>query len=112
MNAAARVIHQSNVFSGHWLAIRMSKGQGLLLTLAASLLLTAIAIIYVTNESRFALSELERMEKQTHELRMEWGQLLLEQASLSSPSRIEQLASQKMGMHLPAEQSVEVLRVE
>lgn len=111
MNAAARVIHQSNVFSGHWMSMRLSKGQGLLLTLSSALLMSAMAIIYVTNASRFALSELERLQNQAHEYRLERGQLLLEQAALSTPSRIELLASKKWGMYLPVDASVSVLRV-
>lgn len=112
MNAAARVIHQSNVFSGHWLAIRLSKGQGVFISLITAVLLTAIAIVYVTNEYRIALSDLENLEKQAHESRLVWGQLLLEQASLATPSRVEALASKKLGMHVPADQSVLVLRVQ
>ena len=110
MNAAARVIHQSNVFTGHWFAIRLSKEQGMMLLLVCLLLLSSLAIVYVTNEYRFALSELEYAEHQSHERHMEWGQLLLEQASLSTPGRVEHLASQQLGMHLPIEQVTLVLR--
>lgn len=111
MNAAARAIHQSNVFTGHWLAIRLSKGQGMFMSLVIAVLLTAIAIVYVTNEYRIALSDFENLKKQEHELNLTWGQLLLEQASLVTPSRVEALALQKLGMHVPSDQAVLVLRV-
>lgn len=110
MNAAAKVIHQSNVFTGHWFAMRLSSMQRILFSSMTAVLMSAIAIVYVTNEYRIALSEMENMEKQAHELRLTWGQLLLEQASLLTPSRVEALASQKLGMHIPAEQAVLVLR--
>ncbi|MCX7115609.1 MAG: cell division protein FtsL [Gammaproteobacteria bacterium] len=109
MNAAARVIHQSNVFTGHWFAMRLSKDQGAMFFLVGLLLLSCLAIVYVTNEYRFALSELESAQNQFHERQMEWGQLLLEQASLSTPGRVEELASQQLGMHLPAAQVMLVL---
>lgn len=104
MNAAARVIHQSSVFTGHWFAMRLSKIQSALLSVICLMLLSAIGIIYITNEYRGLLSDMERLQKQSHTLHMEWGQLLLEQASLVSPSRVEALASQHLGMHLPRQQ--------
>lgn len=109
MNAAAKVIHQSSVFTGHWFAMRLSKAQSFLLSLVLLLLLSAIGIIYVTNEYRLSLSDLERLQRQSHTLHLEWGQLLLEQASLATPSRVETLASENLGMHQPGKQVMLVL---
>ena len=56
MNAAARVLHQSNVFSGHWTSIRLSKLQMMLLTFLCGFLCTAMGVVYVTNETRLELN--------------------------------------------------------
>ena len=112
MNAAARMIHQSNVFTGHWLSLRISKLQSLLMVLLTCLLLNAVAVIYVTNAARSSLSEFEYLQTSAHELRMEWGELLLEQAALSSPARIEKLALRELNMHVPPEQATLLLHIE
>lgn len=111
MNAAARVIHQSNVFTGSWLSLRVSKIQSVLIFLLICLLLNSVAIIYITSSARFSMSELEHLSHEAHELNIEKGQLLLEQAALSTPSRIEKFATKELNMHLPSEQATVLLHM-
>ena len=101
MNAAAKAINQSNLFNGQLFEIRLSKQVCFLLTLVFALLLTALAIVYTTNEHRIRFSHLERLEQQTNQLQLQWGQLLLEQASLATPERVEYMAASKLQMKLP-----------
>lgn len=112
MNAAARAINQSNFFSGQLLDMRLSKQLCFMLTLLLAVLLSALAIIYTTNEHRISFSQLQHLEQQTHQLQLQWGQLLLEQASLATPARVEELAIQKLQMRLPADKETFVLRVQ
>lgn len=112
MNAAARAINQSNFFSGQLLDMRLSKQLCFLLTLLLIVLISALAIVYVTNEHRISFSELQRLEQQTNQLQLQWGQLLLEQASLATPARVEQLAVEKLQMKLPADKETFVLRTQ
>lgn len=111
MNAAARVIHQNNVFTGHWTSLRISKIQSFLMFFLTCLLLNAVAVIYATSSVRFSMNELEHLNAEAHELNIERGQLLLEQAALSTPARIEKLATKELNMHLPAEQATVLLRM-
>ncbi|OGV28098.1 MAG: cell division protein FtsL [Legionellales bacterium RIFCSPHIGHO2_12_FULL_37_14] len=111
MNAAARMIHQSNVFTGHWLSLRISKIQSMVMVLATCLLLNAIAVIYVANASRSSMSELEHLYTESHELHIEWGRLLLEQAALSSPARVEKVANEELNMHMPSKQAQALIRI-
>jgi cell division protein FtsL len=110
MNAAAKAIHQSNLFSGHLSDMRLSKQLSLVLSLLLAVLLSALAVIYVTNGHRISFSELQRLEQQSQQLQLQWGQLLLEQASLATPGRVEQLAVEKLQMKLPANKDTFVLQ--
>ena len=92
MNAAAKVIHQSTLFHGHLLEIRLSKEMIRLLITLLAMLASAIAVIYITNVDRLSYNRLEQLEKQQHQLQLEWGQLLLEQASLTTPAPVQNLA--------------------
>jgi len=101
MNAAAKVINQSNLFNGQLAQMHMSKSFYMLTVLLAAVLLSALAVIYSTNSYRSTFSQVEQEEQQSHFLQLQWGQLLLEQASLATPARVEELAIQKLRMTLP-----------
>lgn len=101
MNAAARDINQTNFFHGQWVNMRLSFSSVLHLGLMVVVLLSALAVIYTTNYHRVTLSQLESAEQRSNELQLQWGQLLLEQASLATPSRVELLATEQLKMHLP-----------
>ncbi|KTD48133.1 cell division protein FtsL [Legionella quateirensis] len=101
MNAAAKVINQGNLFNGHLADMHMSKSIYMLIVLLAAVLVSAFAVIYSTNSYRSTLSQVEQEEQQTHFFQLQWGQLLLEQASLATPARVEELAREKLGMTLP-----------
>lgn len=101
MNAAAKVINQGNLFNGQLADMHMSKSIYMLIVLLAAVLVSALAVIYSTNSYRSTLSQVEQEEQQTHFFQLQWGQLLLEQASLATPARVEELATEKLGMILP-----------
>jgi cell division protein FtsL len=111
MNAAAKVIHQSNFFSGQLGDLRLSKGLFFRLVLLIALLLSSLAVIYMTNLHRVTFSQLQQEEQKAHQLQLQWGQLLLEQASLATPARVQEFATQKMHMALPLEKQTVILRV-
>lgn len=112
MNAAAKEYNDSHIFHGHWVDMRMSSHLFLHVVLLVALLLSALGVVYSTNLTRTTLSQLEEAEQQSHQLQLQRGQLLLEQASLATPSRVEQLASEKLHMVLPADKRTFVLRAQ
>ncbi|KTD25978.1 MULTISPECIES: cell division protein FtsL [Legionella] len=112
MNAAARAINQSNFFTGQLSDMRFSKQLCFLLTLLLAVLVTALAIVYTTNEHRIYFSQLQSLEQEANQLQLQWGQLLLEQASLATPARVEQLAVEKLQMRLPMDKEIFILRTE
>lgn len=110
MNAAAKVINQTNLFHGELTKMRLSGTICAYLGMLLAILISAIAVINVTNMQRVTLSQLQMAEQQSHQLQVQWGQLLLEQASLATPARVEQMASEKLHMILPAKDHTFVYR--
>lgn len=101
MNAAARHLHQNTLFSGRIGGLRLSKQLMLPFILLLAVLASALAVVYSTNEDRVTFAELQQAEHREHELQLRWGQLLLEQASLSTPGRVQTLAAEQLKMVLP-----------
>lgn len=96
MNAAAKVINQGTLFNGQLADMQMSKSLYMLIILLIAVLVSALALVYSTNSSRsVTLSQVEQQEQQTHHLQLQCRQLLLEQASLATPARVEELATEK-----------------
>lgn len=111
MNAAARALHESNFFHGHWTEIRFSSMQFLQFVLLSMVLLSALAIVYCTNQYRLVLSQYEHAKMQESALELEWGQLLLEQASVSAPSHIQEKAETLLKMQLPLNKDIQIVQI-
>jgi cell division protein FtsL len=87
-------------------------GIAMWLGLVALLVVTtgsATGVIYSTHKSRHLLNDLQQLEQRRNELQVEWGQLLLEQSSLVSQGRIENVAIAELGMKIPATENVVVM---
>ena len=112
MNAAAKVIHQSNFFSGQLADIRLSKTICMHIILLALVLSSALSVVYITNMHRLTFSQLEFSEQKAHQLQLQWGQLILEQASLATPARVQELATEKLHMLVPVNKQIFILRVQ
>ena len=109
MNAAAKVINQGNLFNGQLADMHMSKSIYILSLLLIAVLISAFAVIYSTNSYRSTFNLVEQEEQQTHLLQLRWGQLLLEQASLATPARVEDLASKQLKMTFPSRENTYLL---
>ncbi|MDI1352551.1 MAG: cell division protein FtsL, partial [bacterium] len=70
---------------------------------------SALGVIYTTNSYRSTFSQVQQEEQQTHYLQLQWGQLLLEQASLATPARIQEFAIEKLKMTLPSSKNTYLL---
>ena len=89
MNAAAKIIQQGDFFSGHLSALEWNKGTQAIVSLLLAVIISALTVVYVTNENRLSYIELQQLEQQAHAMRLHSGQLLLEQASLATSERKE-----------------------
>jgi cell division protein FtsL len=98
MNSAAKHISQSIFFQGQMAEIRLSSISLMHIALIIAVLLSSLAVVYVTNVHRITFSQLELAENRYHQLELKWGRLLLEQASLATPYRVESIATLKLSM--------------
>ena len=79
----------------------------MLLTLAV--LGSGVAVVYARQQHRQAYVELTRLQKQRDEINIEFSRLQLEQATWSETNRIEQIATERVGMRFPEGAEVVVL---
>lgn len=112
MNAAAKMIHQGNIFNGQFADIQISKSLCIQVALLVAVLLSALAVIFATNGYRITFNELQNAENQAHKLELHWGQLMLEQASLEAPLRVQTLAADKLKMYIPGRKQAKLLVVQ
>jgi cell division protein FtsL len=71
---------------------------------------SAVELVLQRHQSRRLFVELQDLRAQRQALDQEWGQLLLEQATWGAELRVEQVASEKLGMVTPAPTQVMELR--
>jgi len=71
---------------------------------------SALGVVYAVNESRHLLNELQTLGNKRNSLQVEWGQLLLEQSSLVSQGRVEDIAIAELGMKIPAMENMVMVR--
>ena len=77
-----------------------------------AVLASAIGAVYARHETRKLFVELQALERARDELNIDWGRLRIEQGMLATHARVERLASEKLGMHLPAAGEISVVQEE
>ncbi len=82
-----------------------------LLLLVICLLASAYWLIQVTHQSRSQHVRLQTLEGERDALQVEWGRLLLEESSLVSSARLEQIARQTLDLRLPEGKNLQIKRV-
>ena len=82
----------------------------ILLLLIAVAMCSALAVVYTKYRIRMVFAEIQRLEQVLVAIDEEWGRLQLEQNTWAEHSRIEMLARDRLGMVLPARESIIYLR--
>ena len=77
--------------------------------LFAGLLICALSVVTSQHQSRKLFVELQSEQERGRELEIEFGQLQLEQSTWAMQSRIEQVASKRLGMRVPPMARVRVV---
>ena len=80
----------------------MSFRDFVLALLIASVIGSGIAVVYARQEHRQAYVQLNRLMRERDELNIEFSRLQLEQATWAETNRIEQVATERVGMLFPA----------
>ena len=81
-----------------------------LLLVLASVMVSAIAVVWTRHQSRSLFVQLSQLQAQRDELNIEFGRLELEQATWAEPRRIDSEARTKLGMLAPRPQDVQLVR--
>ncbi len=81
-----------------------------IVVLLAAIMASGVAVVYARQQHRQAYVELNRLVRQRDESNLEFSRLQLEQATWAETNRIEQVASQRLGMVSPQGDSVVVLQ--
>lgn len=110
MNAAARALAQGNVFKGEYRQMPITRELIGLIFLIVLVLSSALAVVYLKNSERNYFSDLQAQRNEASRLEVEWGQLLLEQSTWATPSRVQAIAQEKLGMILPDQHKVRIIR--
>lgn len=74
---------------------------GVLLVLLIANVLSAVAVSYTSHNSRKYLNELFEATQVRDRAQAEWGRFVLEQSTWTAHNRIETLAVEQLGMHIP-----------
>ena len=83
--------------------------QGLIALLAVAVLASALGAVYTKHRSRQLFVELEALKAERDDLNIEWGQLMLEQATWATPTRVELIARQRLEMTVPPADTIVIV---
>lgn len=73
------------------------------------ILITTFGIVSATYQTRLQYTALEVARSEWRFEQEQWGKLLLEESAFSSPSRVERVARESLGMVLPDVQDIREL---
>ena len=79
------------------------------LLLLAILIACALSVVTSQHKARKLFIELQKAQKFSQELDIEWGRLQLEQSTWAMHSRIESIASQQLSMRVPDASRIQVM---
>ncbi len=84
----------------------------LLLTLGLSVCLVTVLVSYIVSahDTRKLFAEIQQLESAQRELNTEWGRLQLEKSTLVGNNRIERVAKERLGMILPQDEHIVVIK--
>ena len=110
MNAAAKALAEGS-FSREYVFSRLHSGVVIRLILLVTLVLSsAFAVIYVKDMNRRLFGEVQYLQYSRDRLHIEWGQLLLEQSTLATQSRVQSVAQQQLDMIVPQQRDIIIVQ--
>jgi len=62
---------------------------------------SAVVVAYYGHLCRQTYAQLTAMEREANQLQVEYGRYLLEQSAWGSLQRVESMAMERLGMHMP-----------
>jgi cell division protein FtsL len=83
---------------------------GTVLILLVLLLVSALAVVYAKHQGRKLFVELQALREARDSMDIEWGQLQLEQSTLTTQGQVERAARERLGMVYLTADSTEIVR--
>ncbi|QJD29516.1 cell division protein FtsL [Methylococcus geothermalis] len=77
-----------------------------ILLLSVVAVCSALGVVYAKYRTRMLFAEVQRLELALNQYDVELGQLQLEQNTWAEHGRVERLARSRLGMTLPARESI------
>ena len=69
-----------------------------MLVLALAVIVSAVGVVYAKHQGRKLFVELQALGNERDAMDVEWGQLQLEQSTLTTQGEVERAAHEKLGM--------------
>jgi cell division protein FtsL len=111
MNAAARLVHQYELSTCRLLLSHLlTRRQLVKFVLMCMVLLSALSVVYMTHHTRELQANYQHTLIERSQLQTQRGQLLLERSTWMMQARIQQIAEKKLGMIVPEQKTVVVVR--
>lgn len=88
----------------------MSLRNFILSLLIVAVLGSGVAVVYARQEHRQAYVQLNRLLRERDEINIEFSRMQLEQATWAETNRIEQVATQRIGMVFPQAAELVVIK--
>lgn len=82
------------------------RDSGVIVILVVFVVLSAIAVIALNHHGRQLSTQLHALQRERDALDVEWGRLLLEEATWSEHRRVEGVARERLGMSMPTPDQV------
>lgn len=95
-----------NVLTDTLLRVRIDVG---LLLMVVAVMASGVAVIYSKHMARSEFIAMQQLENKRDLLNEEWGRLLLEQSTWTTPARVEQQARERLQMITPANRNTVVI---
>lgn len=81
-----------------------------IVALLFAVVVSAVAVAYGKHQSRQLFIRLQALNGERDALDIEWGRLQLEQSTLATPIRIENIARKRLGMFVPPADEIVIIR--
>jgi cell division protein FtsL len=78
--------------------------------LLAAIIATSLAVVYSRHQDRKLFIELQSLGYEKDAMDVEYGQLQLEQSTLTTHGKVEQAARTRLGMVNPSPQQVQIIK--
>ncbi|WP_419535417.1 cell division protein FtsL [Endozoicomonas sp.] len=88
---------------------RLIRSYGSTLLLLLLVVLSGLSVGYVSYENRRLHNRIQQELENRNSAQVEWGKLLLEHSTLTSPGRVEKVVREKLDMDVPKTSQIEMV---